>query len=479
MVAPVLLVLILAAPAAADWVTTTLAVGEHPGFLSINPVTDRIYLTNADSVIVIDGATNGIAATIAVGDAPAAVAVNPVTNKVYVPSLSDNSVTVIDGATNGATAVRVGSAPVAVAVNPVTNRIYVPNENGDNVTVIDGATNGTTTVAVGAAPRAIAVNPVTNRIYVANRDDATVTVIDGANNSTALIHVQQLPGGVAVNPLTGKVYVSNYYCDSVTVIDGATNSTFTAAVGADPNAVLVNPVTGRVYVANTGAGSVSVMTDGPWNDTRVRAELNPAAGCTTRLARPALPGKAVNRLRPGHTGIWSVRTRRLSGPGPSQWATVTSGGGTDSLTWAWSWGADSLLAGENYVCCLALDSQAATDNNLGQGTPFVGNVEVHAVYRLQPLTGVEGENPIPASSLSIFPSPVAAGRAQMSWRAQAAGLTLALYDATGRCVIGPERLFGPTGSKTLDLGHLSTGAYVVRLTGRGTSFTRKIVVDRR
>ncbi len=75
-----------------------------------------------------------------------------------------------------------------MAVNPVTNKIYVAKPGSNTVTVIDGATNGTTTVNVGAGPRAVAVNPVTNKIYVANwSQQCNVTVIDGATNATVTV----------------------------------------------------------------------------------------------------------------------------------------------------------------------------------------------------------------------------------------------------------------------------------------------------
>src|SRR5437899_36581 len=82
------------------------------------------------------------------------------------------------------TTVPAGTGPWAVAVNPVTNRIYVANYDNNSVTVIDGATNSTTTVAAGEYPIAVAVNPATNRIYVANYNSNDVTVIDGATNTT-------------------------------------------------------------------------------------------------------------------------------------------------------------------------------------------------------------------------------------------------------------------------------------------------------
>ncbi len=68
-----------------------------------------------------------VTASVLTGANPTGIAINPVTNKVYVTNLSDSSVTVIDGATNTTVTVLVGSLPRAVALNPANNRIYVAN----------------------------------------------------------------------------------------------------------------------------------------------------------------------------------------------------------------------------------------------------------------------------------------------------------------------------------------------------------------
>ena len=81
------------------------------------------------------GATN-LPATVSVGTSPTALAINPVTNKIYVTNGDGNSVTVIDGATNSTTTVSAGFYPVAIDVNPVTNQIYVANFDSANVTVM-------------------------------------------------------------------------------------------------------------------------------------------------------------------------------------------------------------------------------------------------------------------------------------------------------------------------------------------------------
>jgi hypothetical protein len=58
--------------------------------------------------------------------------------------------------------------------------------------------------------------------------------------------------------------------------------------------------------------------------------------------------------------------------------------------WSYAWGTDSLILGENFVCCVPLEAQAATTNNLGLGTPFAGNLEVYPVYRIGLAAGLEG-----------------------------------------------------------------------------------------
>ena len=93
-------------------------------------MTNRIYVPNCGSacggsgngtVTVIDGVFNSTT-TVSAGNDPYAVAVNPVSDKIYVSNYGSNSVTVIDGATNAASTISVGTFPRPVAVNPVTNK---------------------------------------------------------------------------------------------------------------------------------------------------------------------------------------------------------------------------------------------------------------------------------------------------------------------------------------------------------------------
>ena len=103
----------------------------------------------------------------------------------YVANSDDNTVSVIDTATNTVTAtVPVGSGPFAVAVNPQGTKAYVVNFFSNNVSVIDTATNTVTaTVPVGSYPGGVAVIPDGKKVYVANRKRNNVSVIKTDSNT--------------------------------------------------------------------------------------------------------------------------------------------------------------------------------------------------------------------------------------------------------------------------------------------------------
>src|ERR1039457_2806311 len=256
---------LLTPPAFAQQVIATVPVGMEPRDSAVNPVTNKIYVTNFcgndfrcasnATVTVIDGATNNTV-SVNVGFEPSAVAVNSVTNKIYVANMCGNdvschtlsgTVTVIDGATLATEDVTVWSSPFGVAVNSVTNKIYVVNGCGTDVschtlsgtvTVINGASLATKTVAVGASPNIAVVNPVTNKIYVTNYcgndptsacgwlpfSPGTVTVIDGVTNNTVAVNAGFAPYAADVNTVTNQIYVANRcgndpYCASTATID--------------------------------------------------------------------------------------------------------------------------------------------------------------------------------------------------------------------------------------------------------------------
>ena len=247
---------------ATNTVIETIAGGGSTG-IAMTPDETRAYVADfsADSVNVIDIASNMIITSIAVGDAPFGVAVTPDGSHVYVANVTLDTVSVIDTSTNMVIdTIAVGDAPVGVVVTPDGSRVYVANFNSSDVSVIATATNMVIdTIAVGDEPLGIAVTPDGSRVYVTNRLSDTVSVID-TDTVIDTIAVGNGPQGVAVTPDGSRVYVANFGSDTVSVIDTATDTVVdTIAVGDAPIGVHVTPDGSRAYVVNNFSDTVSVI----------------------------------------------------------------------------------------------------------------------------------------------------------------------------------------------------------------------------
>jgi hypothetical protein len=101
----------------------------------------------------------------------------------------------------------------------------------------------------------------------------------------------------------------------------------------------------------------------------------------------------------------------------------------------YNWGTDSLIPGENFVCAVPLEAQAATTNNLGLGSPFAGNLEVYPMYRVGFAAEVE-ESPKPqATSPKLGPTIVRGVLLMAGTRDEGQGTRDELLDISGRKVM--------------------------------------------
>jgi YVTN family beta-propeller protein len=137
-------------------------------------------------------------------------------SKAYVTNIDDNTVSVIDTATNTVTAtVPVGLAPQGIVVTPDGAFAYVATLSG-TVSVISAATNTVVaTVPVGPTPFGVAITPDGASVYVTDFDDDTIRVISTATNtvtatipvadtSSAPSSVRSVPSSIAAHSLKRK-----------------------------------------------------------------------------------------------------------------------------------------------------------------------------------------------------------------------------------------------------------------------------------
>lgn len=285
-----------------DSIIVRVAVGEDPVALCWDSVLNRVYCVNrtGQSVSVIDGITNAVRRTIGLVRLPQSACLLHAARKVYVGHSVADTVTIIRcGPDTVETLVPSGDGVLAVLASEAQNRVYAMNRYDESITVIDGASNavvatvpadsypsdgcftasgetllvalsGTDMVAAlardnnrfcarvvlsGLGPDAVCANPDGSRIYVANYASDNLAVFDPATlGIVSLLPVGDRPTALALDAAGTRVYCANQYSHDVTVIDAAGDSVrAVVAVGGQP-LVLCAGTGGQVYCGQSWGG---------------------------------------------------------------------------------------------------------------------------------------------------------------------------------------------------------------------------------
>ncbi len=233
----------------------------NPYGIAITPDGTTGYVTNFNdnSVSIIDIATNTVTGFVTDTDStfnhPQAIAITPNGNIAYVCNLTGNSVSIIDILTNSVIGIVTDNDntfvnPQAITITPNGNIAYVCNVTGNSVSIIDTNPNsGTYNTVIGivtdngstfSGPYAIAITPDGNTAYVCNYNNSSVSIIDITTNTvTNTLAVGGNPLAIAITFDGTTAYVCNYNDNTVSIIDLATNT----VIGTldDPSGTIQNP----------------------------------------------------------------------------------------------------------------------------------------------------------------------------------------------------------------------------------------------
>jgi YVTN family beta-propeller protein len=256
-------------------VSAALAVLALVIYLGVTPsmlaqVSSYAYVTsqNADTVSVINTATNTVSATIPVGRQPIDVVITPDGTRVYAANSIPNTISVIDTSTNTViVTIHAGNFTSDLAVTPDSKRLYALGQSG-SIAVIDIIANTViATIPVGDNTAAIQITPDGTRAYVTNQNSNLIQVIDtGTNKLIGTIPVGNNPIGgtlfsIAFTSDGSRAYVTRLDANTVSVINTATNTLIaTIPVGNNPVSVSLSPDATRAYVANQVSGTISVIS---------------------------------------------------------------------------------------------------------------------------------------------------------------------------------------------------------------------------
>ena len=225
----------------------------------------RILTANqgANSVTLIDVATDTAYGTVSTGQQPHHVVGTPDGKEFWVTLYKENRLQVFDTKTlKEVVSVDVGASNDDITFEPSGKRVFVSLGGADAVAVVDTAGKKLLqTVKVGKTPHGIKVTPDGKLLLVTNTADNTVSVLS-LGDSVAVqgtVRTGNNPFEVAISDDSATAYISNFLGDSITVIDlKASKAVGTIRAGKQPAMVAFSQSNGKqlIAVANTGSSDL-------------------------------------------------------------------------------------------------------------------------------------------------------------------------------------------------------------------------------
>jgi YVTN family beta-propeller protein len=223
-----------------------------------------VYFTAAFSAAlgITNTTTRTITGFIGVGSIPTGVAFSPDGLRAYSANQGDNTVSVVDVASNStiATISTGGSSPFSVEVSPDNLQLFVGN-NDNTLLIIDTQSFAILkTVIVGFATNAMVTAPDGRFLYASSFVSGTVSEIDMfSGNVTRTFNVGGTPQGMAISKKGTDLFVGNEggYLNDINLVSGDLGAQIPLAGGAF--GVGVTPDDKQAWITIPGAGQVQVF----------------------------------------------------------------------------------------------------------------------------------------------------------------------------------------------------------------------------
>jgi DNA-binding beta-propeller fold protein YncE len=307
--------------------------------IAANPVTGRVYASIESGLAIVDGNTNTKVGTVSA--VTGQIAVNRRTNKVYVAQTryGDNSVKVINGATDSLeTSLSVppdNDSISALDVEEVTNRVFLARTSqygvGGQVTAYDANNNYQFLgqIDLGSKPTAgMAFGGASRQLFVAHNLDGVVSVLQ----STATAAPVDLFGNISTRARVGggdNVVIGGF------IIAGTQPRTVLVR-GIGPSLPLAGALADPVIEVHGSSGQLLATNDN-WNDSITRQQIIDSGLAPTNPLESALwgiinPGAYTVVVRGANnaTGVGLFEVYDLDRTLPGKLANISTRGHVDT-----------------------------------------------------------------------------------------------------------------------------------------------------
>ncbi len=418
-------------------------------------------------------------------------------------------------ATSGATTVTVN--PLTTATFAYTGSTYC--QSGTNPTpVVTGTAGG----SFSAAPVGLVFNVSTGAIDLSASRPGTYSVtyaVAGSCPSSATASVT-----ITAAPVASFAYTAASYCvggaNPVPVVSSASTAgrfTSTAGLVVDAATGMLNltaSAPGTYVVTNTveaGGGCAATSATATVRIVALPTATLTAATATTfcqggsvQLTAPADAGNTYQFLRDGAPisgataaayvattgGQYSVRVTNAEGCAETSGAiavvvnalpatptlTVQYNGPTTTLISSSPTGNQFYLDGVAIVGATSPTYVVNGPTQLGRYTVVVTNAAGCASTASAPLVITAARSPLAVAGLTLYPNPTADGRLRLEVTGQPGKAQVTILNAVGQVVFSStvQNSATPT-THQLNLSHLPTGIYLLRLEGTAGTVVRRLV----
>jgi YVTN family beta-propeller protein len=187
------------------------SVGEIPiggaggwDILTIDPTANRLYLSHATKVVVVDLGKNSVVGEIADTPGVHAFVAVPALQRGFSSNGKEAKASVVDLTTfKTISKIDTGQSPDAIVYEPNHHEVYVFNHAGNSCTVIDAQTaTVSTTIQLSGKPEFATVDEAAGRIYCNIEDKSEVAVIDTSKHEVVArwpLSPGEEPSGIALD----------------------------------------------------------------------------------------------------------------------------------------------------------------------------------------------------------------------------------------------------------------------------------------
>jgi YVTN family beta-propeller protein len=255
----------------AQWLETKIRVGNDPDGQLYVPSVNKVYCANTDdnTVSVIDCATNTVVATIATPSYPIPLTWSDAYERVYIACDESNRIIIVDAVGDTVVArLSCDGGPSSATYCSTLGKVYVMCFGGGKIDVIDAAGDSMlTAISVPLDGDAIDWCPTSNLVFFSNDRRDSLTVIDCVSDELRAVHAgssafQQ----VLWNPRDNRVYTVLAWVIYVfsntgeTLVDSIVHPAYTpwCCFAPYPNKCFIGDFnTGMIYVTDCNTRSIT------------------------------------------------------------------------------------------------------------------------------------------------------------------------------------------------------------------------------